>query len=57
MNVDLVQNWLCDLEDRTTFLHPQFSQLENGHSAYLSTQRFTWHVGVLSRAILSPGEV
>lgn len=52
MNVSLALNWLCDLEDRTTFLQPQFSQLENGPSAHLSIQQCIWRVEVAYMSVM-----
>lgn len=52
MNVALALNWLCDLEDRTTFLQPQFCQLENGPSARLSIQQCIWRVEVVSMSVM-----
>lgn len=52
MNVGLALNWLCDLEDRTTFLQPQFCQLENGPSTHLSIQQCIWYVEVVSMSVM-----
>lgn len=52
MNVGLVLNWLSHPEHRTTFLQPQFSQLENGHNVHLSAQCCIWHGGVVLRAVM-----